>query len=233
MELAREAACLAPPKHALLHLRLGLLQHVGHILRCQWPPLRFSDPESTAVLAHHRVLPVLAALVEARAEPVDLRAVLRLYVRRRQQLILVLVDGGDCVALASNPELLLQRLLLVGVLAEQVRLRVCLLLLQIHGQVLVAVGILRETMGHALAQWLGRVERLVVHLHHCLLCREVGLMVLLGLDRPVHVELAAVLTQVGAAHELLVEPLRAHVLLDAVDDLNDVFDILFELLANL
>ena len=58
-------------------------------------------------------------------------------------------------------------------------------------------------------------------------------MVLLGLDGPVHVELAAVLAQVGAAHELLVESLWAHVLLDAVDDFNDVFDVLFEFFADL
>lgn len=95
-------------------------------------------------------------LVEARAKPIDLRALLRLYVGRRQQLVLELV-GSDGAALASESQLLLKHLLLNGVPTEWVRLLMGLVLLHIHGQV-AAVGIVREAIGYALAERLGRVE---------------------------------------------------------------------------
>jgi hypothetical protein len=81
VELAREAACLASALHAFLHL--GLLEHAGHILGRQWPPLRLPDSESGAILTCHRILPVLAMLVKAGAEPVSLCTVLCLDCRRR------------------------------------------------------------------------------------------------------------------------------------------------------
>ena len=58
-------------------------------------------------------------------------------------------------------------------------------------------------------------------------------MVVLGLNCPIHFQFATILTQIGAAHELLVQSLRTHVLLDAIYDFNDVLYVLLELFADL
>lgn len=74
---------------------------------------------------------------------------------------------------------------------------------------------------------------MILHLEQGLLRCKVRLVVLLGLDRARHVQVAPVLAQVSIAKELLVQSLRTHVLFDAVDDLDYVFDVLLELFAYL
>ena len=64
-----------------------------------------------------------------------------------------------------------------------------------------------------------------------LLLNKVGLVVVLSLEGPRHLEFASVEAEVGASGELVRQSLVIHTLLDTIDDANDVVDILLEFLA--
>ena len=60
---------------------------------------------------------------------------------------------------------------------------------------------------------------------------KVALVIVLGLHRSGHLQLATVVRKIGASLELIVQPLLAHVPLNRVDDVNYLVDVLLKLLA--
>lgn len=64
-----------------------------------------------------------------------------------------------------------------------------------------------------------------------LLLNEIGLVVVLSLQGPGHLELASVEAQVGASGELIRQSLVVHTPLHTVDDTDNVVDIFLEFLA--
>ena len=183
------------------------------------------------------MLPVFAVLVEAGAKAVDVRAMLGMGVGSSQELVLALLAVGDCAIRSHDPHLRLQPVLVDGISGEDVLLLLVRLLLCIGSHwfiiIMLRVWILGEAVGHALAEWLGRIRRLIMHFQHRLLGHEVRLVVLLSLDGAAHVHLAAGVAQIGAAHELLIQSLRAHVFLDSINDFYNVLYVLLKFFAYL
>ena len=60
---------------------------------------------------------------------------------------------------------------------------------------------------------------------------EVLLVVVLSLKRAGHLNLAAIVAQIGRSGEVVSEPLLAHILLDAIDDRNYIVDVFFKFFA--
>lgn len=178
------------------------------------------------------MLPVFAVLVEAGAKAIDVHGMLGMGVGSSQELVLALLAGGDSAVRSHDPHLWLQPVLVGGISGEDVLLLLCI---GSHWFIIIMlrVWILGEAVGHALAERLGRIRRLIMHFQHRLLGHEVRLVVLLSLDGAAHVHLAAGVAQIGAAHELLIQSLRAHVFLDSINDFYNVLYVLLKLFAYL